>query len=188
MAKSIPGEGLRGINGVLDSAIPDVPMSDPGAVGIYTLYRVGVLLGVDEQGTFRPDSPISRTAAAVALSRMTAPSLRQSINLLALESYHVMMDPSSVILTPGTVQTLTATISPANAVDKSIVWVSSEPLTATVDQNGTVTAIQPGAAVISATSVYGSVGTCAARVVESAGIYPNGSYQGGEIYFAPIST
>lgn len=72
MAKSIPGEGLRGINGVLDSAIPDVPMSDPGAAGIYTLYRAGVLLGVDEQGTFRPDSPISRTAAAVALSRMTA--------------------------------------------------------------------------------------------------------------------
>lgn len=185
MAKALPGEGLRGINAVMDGAIPDVPMSDPGASGIYALYRAGVLLGVDAQGTFRPDGPITRTAAAVALSRMVDLSLRQSVSLLALESYQVTLDPASLSLAPGTVQTLTATISPANAEDKSVVWVSSEPLTATVDENGTVTAIQPGTAVISAISVYGAIGTCAVRVSESPGygVYPSGVYYQGGIYF-----
>lgn len=166
MAKAIPGEGLQGINAVVDGAIPDVPMSDPGAAGIYALYRSGVFLGVDAQGTFRPDSPITRTAAAVALSRMVDLSLRQSITLLTLESYHVTLAPASLSLAPGEVRTLTATVSPANAVDGSVKWVSSEPLTATVDENGTVTALQPGTAVISAISVYGAAGTCAVRVMD----------------------
>lgn len=166
MAKALPGEGLRGINTIMDGAIPDVPMSDPGASGIYALYRSGVLLGVDVQGTFRPDSPITRTAAAVALSRMVDLSLRRSISLLATEAYRVTLAPSSVTLAPGTVRMLTATVSPANAVDGSVVWASSEPRTAVVDENGTVTAIQPGTAVISAVSKTGAVGVCTVRVME----------------------
>lgn len=166
MAKALPGEGLRGINTIMDGAIPDVPMSDPGASGIYALYRSGVLLGIDTKGTFRPDSPITRTAAAVALSRMVDLSLRQSISLLATEAYRVTLAPSSVTLAPGTVRMLTATVSPANAVDGSVVWASSEPRTAVVDENGTVTAIQPGTAVISAVSKTGAVGVCTVRVME----------------------
>lgn len=167
MAKALPGEGLRGINTIMDGAIPDVPMSDPGAPGIYALYRSGVLLGVDVQGTFRPDRPITRAAAAVALSRMVDLSRRQSISLLATESYQVTLDAASLSLTPGEVRTLTAVVSPANTVDKSVVWVSSEPRTATVDENGTVRAIQPGTAVINAISVNGAVGVCNVRVSET---------------------
>lgn len=167
MARALPGEGLQGINAVMDGAIPDVPMSDPGARGIYTLYRSGVLLGVDTQGTFLPDNYITRTAAAVALSRMVTPSLRQSISLLATVSYQVTLDASALSLTPGTVRTLTATVSPANTMDTDVVWVSSEPRTATVDEYGTVTAIQPGTAVISAAIAAGSVATCTIQVTES---------------------
>lgn len=166
MAKALPGEGLRGINAVMDGAIPDVPMSDPGAPGIYALYRAGVLLGADVQGTFYPDSRITRAAAAVALSRMVKPSLRQGISLLAPESYRVTLSQTSLSMSPGMVRTLTASVFPTNTVDGSVVWVSSEPRTAAVDQDGTVTAIQPGTAVISATSAAGAVGTCAVRVTE----------------------
>lgn len=190
MAKALPGEALRGVNAVVDGAIPDVPMSDPGAAGIYALYRSGVLLGVDARGTFRPDSPITRTAAAVALSRMTSPSLRQSISLLAMESYQVTLEPSGVVMLPGTVRTLNAIISPANAADKRVVWVSSDPLTAAVDQTGTVTAIQPGTTVISAISIDGAVGTCAVQVSESFpgyGIYPNGFYQWNDSFSPPLT-
>lgn len=164
MAKALPGEALHGINAITDGAIPDVSMSDPGAAAIYALYRAGVLLGVDVQGTFRPDNYITRATAAVALSRMVDPALRQSISLLAEQSYQVTLTPASLSLTPGMVRMLTVTVSPANAVDGSVVWASSEPRTATVDQNGTVTAIQPGTAVISATSIAGAVGTCTVLV------------------------
>ena len=43
LSKALPASAMRGINSVLDGAIPDVPMSDPGAWGIYTLYRAGIL-------------------------------------------------------------------------------------------------------------------------------------------------
>lgn len=167
MARALPGEALRGVNTVMDGAIPDVPMSDPGAAGIYALYRSGVLLGVDTEGTFRPNSPITRTAAAVALSRMTTPSLRQSISLMAQRSYQVALNASLLAMAPGTARTLTATISPANTMDTDVVWTSSDPLTATVDQNGTVTAIQPGSTVISAVITAGAVATCTVQVTDS---------------------
>ena len=43
---------------------------------------------------------------------------------------------------------LTATVLPANATDKTVTWSSSAPAVATVDQNGSVTAVGPGTAVI----------------------------------------
>jgi len=51
-------------------------MTDPGANGIYTIYRTGVLLGGDVKGTFSPDSLITRAAAAVAAAWIADPSLR----------------------------------------------------------------------------------------------------------------
>lgn len=41
MAKALPSEALRGMNIVMDGAIPDVPMTDSGTQGIYRLYRAG---------------------------------------------------------------------------------------------------------------------------------------------------
>lgn len=167
MAKALPGEGLRGMNAVTDGAIPDVPMSDPGASGVYALYRAGVFVGGDVQGTFRPDSLITRAAAAVALSRMLDMSLRQGISLLGQETYRVTLNPSSLNLAPGMTRTVIASVFPTNTTDGNIVWTSSEPRTAAVDQNGTVTAIQPGVAVISAISAVGAVGTCVVQVSEA---------------------
>ena len=50
MANALPSEALKGINIVMDGTIPDVPMTDPGAKGIYRLYRAGVLVGGDIHG------------------------------------------------------------------------------------------------------------------------------------------
>ncbi|MDE6006967.1 MAG: Ig-like domain-containing protein [Muribaculaceae bacterium] len=49
--------------------------------------------------------------------------------------------------------TLTATVTPANASDKSVIWSSNNNEIATVDENGVVTAHSIGETVISATSV-----------------------------------
>ena len=52
-----------------------------------------------------------------------------------------------------------------NMMEKRISWSSSEPRTAVVDQNGVVTAIQPGTALIIASTPSGTMATCAVRVV-----------------------
>ncbi len=172
MAKTLPSEGLRGMNVVMDNAIPDVPLTDPGAGGIYTLYRAGVLLGGDVRGTFSPDSMITRAAAAVAAARIVVPSQRQGISLLTADSYGLTLSRTSLNMIPGDVKTLTATVFPVNSTERGVDWASSEPRTATVDENGTVTALRPGNVLIIATSAAGATATCSIRVSEPTRDYP----------------
>lgn len=167
MAKALPSEALRGMNIVMDGAIPDVPMTDPGAHGVYSLYRAGVLEGGDLQGTFRPNSPVTRAAAAVITSRMVEPALRQGTTLMNVRSYQVYLDRTGMVLSPGQTDRLTAVVYPINNLqEQQVTWTSSEPRTATVDWNGVVTAIQPGTALIIATTPSGTMATCSVRVMD----------------------
>lgn len=68
----------------------------------------------------------------------------------------VSVEPSAVALDPGETTTLTATVTPSAAADKSVTWSSGNEAVATVDGNGVVTAIKPGEAVITATTTDGS--------------------------------
>ncbi|WP_167536634.1 Ig-like domain-containing protein [Gordonibacter pamelaeae] len=65
----------------------------------------------------------------------------------------VALDKSEVsIVGVGTTQ-LVATVSPAGALDKSVAWSASDKSVATVNENGLVTAVGKGTAVITATSL-----------------------------------
>ena len=74
----------------------------------------------------------------------------------------VTLSSSSLNMTQGQTQVLTATVSPANAADKTVVWTSSNPAVASVTA-GTVTAVAPGAATITA-ACGGKTATCAVSV------------------------
>lgn len=167
MAKALPPEALRGINAIMDGAIPDVPSSDPGAWGVYTLYRAGVLVGSDARGTFCPNDKITRASAAVITARMLDPDQRRISGLLAGESCQVTLSRDSLFLTPGSTAALTASVFPANAVDASLTWTSSEPRTAAVDQFGNVTAVRSGTAIITAATGSGVTASCVVRVISS---------------------
>ena len=67
----------------------------------------------------------------------------------------VSLNKDSLALGVGDSETLTATVKPEDATNKAVTWTSSNSTVATVDQNGVVTAVAPGAATITATTVDG---------------------------------
>ncbi len=79
----------------------------------------------------------------------------------------VSVSPSSMTLTQGEKQQLTATISPADATNKAVSWSSSSASIATVDANGMVSAINPGTTQITVTTQDGGYkATCSVTVKE----------------------
>ena len=76
----------------------------------------------------------------------------------------VSLDKSSADLQIGGTTTLTATVAPADASNKTVTWSSSNPAVATV-ANGVVTGIAAGTATITATTVDGNkTATCTVTV------------------------
>lgn len=78
----------------------------------------------------------------------------------------IRLDRPDITLTVGGTVTLVATVSPDNATDKTVTWSSSAPTTAGVDQNGTVTALAKGEAVITAAAGTFTA-TCTVTVIDT---------------------
>ena len=70
----------------------------------------------------------------------------------------VKLDKTAVTIPYGGTEplTLTATVSPDGATDKTVTWASSDTAVATVDANGKVTAVKAGTAAITATATNGT--------------------------------
>ena len=64
----------------------------------------------------------------------------------------VTLNKTAMTLRPGASEKLTATVTPEDATNPGVMWASSNPEICTVDQDGNVTAVQAGTAVISATA------------------------------------
>ena len=84
---------------------------------------------------------------------------------VAVESVHLSSERLSMQVKTSAI--LTAMINPVNADDQTVVWASSDPSVATVDENGTVTAKKAGTAQITA-QVGGITATCTVVVEKSA--------------------
>ena len=77
----------------------------------------------------------------------------------------VSLDNTSLSMTVGNTQTLTATVSPTNASDKSVTWSSNNASVATVSTSGVITAKSAGIATITVTTNDGAKkATCAVTV------------------------
>lgn len=75
----------------------------------------------------------------------------------------IKLDNTSLEIRVDDTATLTATVSPDNATDKTVTWTSSDATVASVDESGTVKAIKVGTATITATAGEKSA-TCAVTV------------------------
>jgi len=76
----------------------------------------------------------------------------------------ITLNITSASITKGNTLTLTATVSPSNATNKTVTWTTSNSSIATVS-GGKVTAVAAGTATITAKSNNGKTATCTVTVV-----------------------
>lgn len=69
-----------------------------------------------------------------------------------VEVTSIKLSATTLNLEVGQNSTLTATVNPSNATNKTVTWTSSNKSVATVDSNGKVTAVGAGTATITATA------------------------------------
>lgn len=95
----------------------------------------------------------------------------------------VRVEPTAITLAPGVGEQLNALVYPWNADNNAVTWTSSAPSVATVDENGFVTGVNGGTAIITVTTVDGGFTATAEITVLADGIelrgsrvYSNGTY------------
>lgn len=98
-----------------------------------------------------------------------------------IEVTSVTLSSTELSMTVGDIRTLTATVAPSDATDKSVTWKSSDTSVATVSSSGEVQATGAGNAVITATAGTQSA-TCRITVKQQGGgvnadIDPWGEYE-----------
>lgn len=100
---------------------------------------------------------------------LMALSCEKEPQVIKVES--VSLNSTSLTIVEGESQSLIATVSPSTATNKAVIWSSSNSSVATVDDRGTVTAIAPGTATITAKSDDGGkTATCSVKV--NTKVYP----------------
>lgn len=119
---------------------------------------------VGENSISLTDVTISNVAGDANLNYATtvAPvTVTTSVPVVAVTS--VTVSSKTLNLEVGQTRTLTATVTPDNATDKTVTWTSSNDKVATV-VDGTVAAVGEGTATITATAANGKKDTCKVTV------------------------
>ena len=124
---------------------------------VATVSSTGVVTGVAE-GT------ATITAAAKDGSRVKA-ICKVTVEKIVVPVTSVSLDKTSETLNVGKTLTLTATVLPENASDKSVIWSTSDKAVATVSSAGVVKGVAAGNATITATAQGGLTATCDVTVV-----------------------
>ncbi|MDE7347325.1 MAG: Ig-like domain-containing protein [Muribaculaceae bacterium] len=105
---------------------------------------------VSDKGVVTAVKAGTATITATSANGKTATcSVTVAANIIPVES--IAISKAELSLTEGETAALTATVAPENATDKIVTWSSSDESVATVDNEGNVTAMAVGDAVITAT-------------------------------------
>ena len=106
---------------------------------------------------------LKRVICLLAGALLLLPACDKTPQTVAVTS--VSVSPTSITLTEGESKALSATVSPADATDKSVTWSSSAPEVASVTASGNVTALKAGSATITVkTTDGGKTATCSVTV------------------------
>jgi len=100
---------------------------------------------------------VSAGVASVTVSSKDDPTKMASVTVtVGTPVGAVELSPKSMELKTGTAMTLSASVTPDTATNKTLVWSSSDTAVATVDASGRVSVWKAGTAVITARAVDGS--------------------------------
>ena len=97
IASALPDEAVTPINRVVNGSIPDVYEHYSYGPAVYKLYRAGVLVGSDEEGTFFPGRTLRRSEAAAVIFRIVKPDVRLKFspsNPLTAEQIYKLASPA----------------------------------------------------------------------------------------------
>ena len=139
-----------------------VPPNATGGAVIWTSEDPSVAT-IDSTGTITGVTEGTTTITSTSGGKVKKFNL--SVSKVAVTG--VTLDTTSATVLVGNTKTLTATVSPDNAADKSVTWTSTDTSIATVDENGVVTGVATGTATITATS-GGKSATCTITVTDTA--------------------
>ena len=121
---------------------------------------------VVEEATYEKDG-LERRVCSLCKAEQT----RKIPRLGAVKVDAIELSESEKKLNVGKSFTITATVKPDNAWNRTVTWSSSDPSIATVDENGTVTAIAEGEAIITAESADGVTAECKVTVEKKDGFF-----------------
>ncbi len=99
----------------------------------------------------------------ITRTKLTVPfELKSGIPVSRLTVYQ----PASEVLTVGGSKTLTASVMPTNATQKTVEWTVSDPKIAVIDAKGKLTALKKGSVIVTATTTdpYSDTFTASATV------------------------
>ena len=120
---------------------------------------------VDENGKVKGIAP---GTATITVTTADGSNLSASCTVTVLKAVGgIMINQATLTLNVGETETLTATVTPADAANQTLLWSSSNSSVATVDQGGLVTAKSIGEATITVAATDGSgvTATCLVNVV-----------------------
>jgi hypothetical protein len=111
---------------------------------------------------------------SIKTSAVTDPDMvaSDSIQLLIKEVTAVKLNKTIDTLSKGNTDQLIATVTPADAPDKTVSWTTSDSSVADVDSTGKVTGAGTGTATITATAASGLSASCAVTVTPDASQTP----------------
>ena len=130
----------------------------------------GNVAKVDQNGNVTAVNEGTATITAKSNNGKIATCKVTVINPASVAVSSVGLNSTSITLKNIRNYKLTATVSPSNASNKTIIWTSSNSNVARVDANGNVTAVNAGTATITAKSNNGKTTTCKVTVINPASV------------------
>lgn len=119
-------------------------------------------INVDQNGRVLAQRPGTSVVTVKTQNGLSASCTVTAIKK-TVEATSITLSASSMILKVGESTTLTATVKPSDATDKSVTWSSLRPEIASVDA-GKVTALKEGFTIITATTSNGLSADCLVTV------------------------
>lgn len=123
---------------------------------------------VDRNGLVTALAKGTATVTATEDSSKVTATCEVTVSGIPVES--VTLDKTELEMRAGDTETLTATVNPVNADDSEVSWTSSDEAVASVSQNGEVTALGAGNAIITA-EAGGITAECSVTVISPAALW-----------------